>query len=263
MLKILFLGDIVGRPGRHGVAHFLKESLDTDTALVIANAENSAGGNGLTSKISLELKKSGCDLLTLGDHVWDQKNFQNEISTLENVCRPYNLPLENPGKKYLLHKIPQTDKTIAVATFLGRSFMKIQSDCPFKKFDLFYQEVVETADFLFVEMHAETTAEKIAFGWHVNGRASAVVGTHTHVQTADGEILDQGTAYLTDVGMCGPHRSVLGREVDPIIQRFQDGLPRKCPVADKDVRVSGCYIELDSMQKIALNIKPFQQKIDL
>lgn len=259
MLKIKFLGDIVGRPGRLAIKTFLSDQEQVNADLVIANAENSAGGNGLTAKLAHELNGYGCELLTLGDHVWDQKNFEREIDQLPFVCRPYNLPNSNPGKPYLVHETSNGTK-VAVATFLGRSFMGIKADCPFLTVEKFLDETKEIP-IRIVEIHAEATAEKIAFGWHLNGRVSAVLGTHTHTPTADAEVLDKGTAYMTDLGMTGPYRSVLGREIDPIIQRFKDGLPRKCPVAEADVRISGAHLEIDTHSGKALKIEPLQVKI--
>jgi metallophosphoesterase (TIGR00282 family) len=261
MIKISFLGDIVGRPGRSAVKEYLGSFTESRSHLIIANAENSAGGNGLTAKLANELRGYGCDLLTLGDHVWDQKGFEREIGNLDFVCRPWNLPTENPGRRHLEFQIGGTDVRVAVATFLGRSFMGIKADCPFLAVNDFINEVKPRCQIIFVEIHAEATAEKIAFGWHVNGKVAAVVGTHTHVQTADGEILDGGTAYLTDVGMCGPHRSVLGREVAPIVERFIDGMPRKCDIANEDLRVSCCHLDVDPNTGQCISIHVEQKKL--
>ena len=242
--KVLFLGDVVGRPGRR----FLKERLpayraDNGYDLVVANGENAAGGAGVTGKIALELLDSGLDCITLGDHVWDQKNFQNEIDGILRVCRPANLPLGNPGRDRLV--VAAGDFRIGFFTVLGRSFMRPQVDCPFATADRIISELRDKADAVVAEIHAEATSEKIAFGWHMDGKVAAVVGTHTHVPTADARILPGGTAYQTDLGMTGPRQSVLGREVGPCLDRFLDGMPRKCPVAEADVGMQGVAFEID------------------
>ena len=242
--KILFLGDVVGRPGRR----FLKERLadyrsDGRYDLVIANGENAAGGAGITAKIALELLGSGLDALTLGDHVWDQRNFNNEIDGLALVCRPANLPSSNPGRDRLL--LENDGFRLGVFTVLGRSFMGPKVDCPFATADRIVSELREKADAILIEIHAEATSEKIAFGWHMDGKVAAVLGTHTHVPTADGRNLPAGTAYRTDVGMTGPRESVLGRQIEPCVNRFIHGMPQRCAVAEGDVGFQGSSIEID------------------
>ncbi len=243
-MKTLILGDIVGRPGRN----FLKDHLNkykktNDIDLVIANGENAAGGAGITAKTANEILGSGVDAITLGDHVWDQMNFNNEIETLESVCRPANLPDSNPGRDRLL--IEKGGFKIGIFTVLGRSFMGPKVNCPFQTASSLVEEMKNNVDAIVVEIHAETTSEKEAMGWHLDGQASIVFGTHTHVPTSDGRILKDGTAYQTDLGMTGPRESVLGREIDACLSRFIDGMPRKCPVASEDVGMQGCLIKLD------------------
>lgn len=245
MPKILFLGDIVGRPGRNFVKDrlpALREELGAD--IVIANAENSAGGAGITAKIAQELLAAGVDAITLGDHVWDQKNFENEIDGLEQVCRPANLPDQNPGRTHLV--VEKDGFKLGILTVLGRNYLTLKSSCPFKMADSKLAELESQCDAVFVEAHMEATSEKIALGWHLDGRAAAVVGTHTHVPTADGRVMPNGTAYLSDAGMCGPYASVLGRDVDQVVATFLDGMKRRFPVAEEDVRISGCLIEIDA-----------------
>jgi metallophosphoesterase (TIGR00282 family) len=245
MPKILFLGDIVGRPGRSFVIErlaALRDELGAD--IVIANAENSAGGAGITKKIADELIAAGIDAITLGDHVWDQKNFENEIDLLEQVCRPANLPEQNPGRTHLI--VEKEGFRLGILTVLGRNYLTLKSSCPFRTADAKLAELEAQCDAVFVEAHMEATSEKIALGWHLDGRAAAVVGTHTHVPTADGRVLPGGTAYLSDAGMCGPYASVLGRDVEPVVATFLDGMKRRFPVACEDVRISGCLIEIDS-----------------
>lgn len=254
MLKILFLGDIVGRPGRNFVIErvaSLREELGAD--IVIANAENSAGGAGITKKIADQLIEAGVDAITLGDHVWDQKNFENEIDELERVCRPANLPEQNPGRTYLIVK--KNGFRLGIFTVLGRNYLTLKSSCPFHMADAKLAELKSQCDAVFVEAHMEATSEKIALGWHLDGRAAAVVGTHTHVPTADGRVLPGGTAYLSDAGMCGSYASVLGRDVEQVVATFLDGMKRRFPVAEDDVRISGCLIEVDPPTGLSLRFE--------
>jgi metallophosphoesterase (TIGR00282 family) len=245
MPKILFLGDIVGRPGRNFVMERLSSlRVELGADVVIANAENSAGGAGITKKIADQLLANGVDAITLGDHVWDQKNFENEIDQIDRICRPANLPEDNPGRSYLI--VEKDGFRLGIFTVLGRNYLTLKSACPFRTADALLRELESQCDAVFVEAHMEATSEKIALGWHLDGRAAAVIGTHTHVPTADGRILPGGTAYLSDAGMCGPYASVLGREVDAVIASFLDGMKRRFPVADQDVRIVGCLIDVDA-----------------
>jgi len=244
MLKLLFLGDIVGRPGRDIVAARLpglRAQLGLD--FVIANAENAAGGAGLTAAVAGALLASGIDALTLGDHLWDQKGFEAEIPRLDRVCRPANLPAACPGRDHLI--LEKNGFRLAVFTVLGRQYLALKSECPFLTSDRMLAQLAGRADAAFVEIHAEATSEKQALGWHLDGRALAVVGTHTHVPTADACVLPQGTAFLCDAGMTGPYESVLGRVVAPVVAKFLDGMPRRFPVALGDVRLSGVLVEYD------------------
>ena len=244
MPKVLFLGDIVGRPGRSFVIErvaSLREELGAD--FVVANAENSAGGAGITKKIADQLIGAGIDAITLGDHVWDQKNFEFEIEGLGQVCRPANLPSSNPGQTHLV--LEKDGFRLGIFTVLGRNYLTLKSSCPFLKADEKLAELDSACDAFLVEAHMEATSEKIALGRYLDGRASAVIGTHTHVPTADAKILPGGTAYLSDAGMCGPYASVLGREIEPVIATFLDGMKRRFPVAQEDVRISGCLVDIE------------------
>jgi 2',3'-cyclic-nucleotide 2'-phosphodiesterase len=243
VLKLLFIGDIVGRPGREIVAerlpHVRKEhGID----FVIANAENAAAGAGITGSIAKSILESGVDAITLGDHVWDQRGWENEIGQMERVCRPANLPASNPGWDHLV--IEARGFRVAVFTVLGRTYMGLKADCPFLCADRLITQLKGQADAIIVEIHAEATSEKIALGWHLDGRVTAVIGTHTHVPTADARVLPKGTAFICDVGMTGPYASVLGREVQPVVARFLDGMPRRFEVATEDVRLSGALLEI-------------------
>lgn len=243
-MRILILGDIVGRPGRSFLNSHLgeiKKKLQVD--LVFANGENAAGGAGITAKTAEEIRKAGVDAITLGDHVWDQMNFHREIDELEFVCRPANLPSLNPGRDHLV--LGSGGKKIGLFTVLGRTFMGPKVSCPFDKANQLVEKLKNEVDGLVVEIHAETTSEKEAIGWFLDGKVNLIFGTHTHVPTADGRILKGGTAYQSDLGMTGPRESVLGREIEACVGRFVDGLPRKCPVAQGDVGLQGCLVEIN------------------
>ena len=254
-MRILVLGDVVGRPGRKFLSAHLKTFIENkNVSFCIANGENSAGGAGITAKTAIELKDAGVNAITLGDHVWDQKNFENEIDELNFVCRPANLPNSNPGRDYLICEI--NGSKVGVFTVLGRSFMGPKVDCPFATADKLVNQLETQVDQIICEIHAETTSEKESIGWFLDGRVSLVFGTHTHVPTSDGRILLKGTAYQTDLGMTGPRESVLGREIDACVGRFLDGMPRKCPVAEGDVGMQGCLLDLsDENPRSALSIE--------
>jgi metallophosphoesterase (TIGR00282 family) len=254
MLKLLFVGDIVGRPGRDIViaqAARLRAELGID--FIIANGENSAAGSGITFSIARSLLEAGVDAITLGDHVWDQRGWESDITRIERVCRPANLPASNPGWDHLI--IETRGFRVAVFTVLGRQFMGLKADCPFLCADRMIEQLRGQADAIVVEVHAEATSEKIALGWHLDGRVTAVLGTHTHVPTADARILPKGTAFICDVGMTGPYASVLGRQVAPVLGKFIDGLPRRFEVATEDVRLSGALIEISASMARAEKIE--------
>jgi metallophosphoesterase (TIGR00282 family) len=251
MLKLLFVGDVVGRPGREIVAERLPRlRADLGLDFVIANAENAAAGAGLTGAVAQTLLDAGIDALTLGDHVWDQKGFETEIARLERVCRPANLPAVCPGRDHLI--LEKNGCRLALFTVLGRQYLNLKSECPFMASDRMIAQLAGRADAVFVEIHAEATSEKQALGWHLDGRVAAVIGTHTHVPTADASILPKGTAFLCDAGMTGPYASVLGRVIEPVIGKFLDGMPRRFPVAEGDVRLSGVVVEYDPVARRAL-----------
>lgn len=254
MLKLLFIGDIVGRPGREIIQERLSR-IRSDLALdfVIANAENAAAGAGITGSIAKSLLDSGVDAITLGDHVWDQRGWESEITEIDRVCRPANLPKRCPGWDHLI--IEARGFRVAVFTVLGRSFMGLKADCPFVTADRMIEQLKAQADAIIVEIHAEATSEKQALGWYLDGRVTAVLGTHTHVPTADATVLPKGTAFICDVGMTGPYASVLGREIQPVIARFIDGMPRRSEVATEDVRLSGALIEIDASMAHANKIE--------
>ncbi len=250
MLKILFIGDIVGRPGREIVVKEVPRlRAERGIDVVIANAENAAAGSGITASIARSLLGAGVDVITLGDHVWDQRGWETEIGDFARVCRPANLPAGCPGRDHVIIQVKGV--RLAVFTVLGRTFMNLKGECPFLASDALLTKLTGAADAFFVEAHAEATSEKQALGWHLDGRAVAVIGTHTHVPTADASVLPRGTAFLCDAGMTGPYASVLGREVAPVLRRFLDGMPRKFDVAEGDVRLSGVIVEYDPGTKRA------------
>jgi len=241
-MKPVFLGDIVGRPGRDAVAALVPGlRAEHGVDFVVANAENAAAGAGLTGPLARALLESGVDALTLGDHVWDQKGWEHEIDGFDRVCRPANLPAGCPGRDHLV--LEHGGTRLLVCTVLGRNFMGLKAECPFRCADDLLARLAGRFDAALVEVHAEATSEKQALGWHLAGRATAVLGTHTHVATADAAVLRGHTAFLCDVGMTGPHESVLGREIDPVIARFRDGMPRRFEVATGDVRLSAALVE--------------------
>lgn len=260
VISLLFIGDIVGRPGREVVTKKVAElrarwSLD----FVVANAENSAAGAGITATIVRDLLAAGVDVITLGDHVWDQKGFEAEIGQFERVCRPANLPAACPGRERVL--VAKDGFRLGVFTVLGRNFIGLKGDCPFAAADRLLQDSATDCDAVFVEVHMEATSEKIAMGWYLDGRALAVVGTHTHVPTADATVLPKGTAYLTDAGMTGPYESVLGRDIQAVIGRFVDGMPRRFEVASGDVRLSGALVRYDPAAKRAVSCELVTERL--
>ncbi len=261
MIRILFIGDIVGRPGRDKIAAWLlrlreKHRLD----FVIANGENAAAGAGMTGAIARTLLQQGVDVITLGDHVWDQRGWKHEIDEFPLVCRPANLPESCPGRDYVV--LTKGNFRLAVFTVLGRTFLNMKGECPFLAADDVLKKTVaaDVADAAFVEVHAEATSEKIALGWHLDGRAVAVIGTHTHVPTADTEIRPRGTAYMSDAGMTGPYHGVLGRQIEPVVGRFLDGMPRRFGVAEEDVRLCGVLVDYDPEQKRATRCERLEVK---
>lgn len=241
-MKLLFIGDIVGRPGREIVAALVpKLRAEREIDFVIANGENAAAGAGINGSLAKALFEAGVDVLTLGDHVWDQKGWENEIGGFDRVCRPANLPAACPGRTHVI--VERAGCRLLIFTVLGRNFMGPKVDCPFATADRLLAENAGSFDVALVEIHAEATSEKQALGWHLAGRVMAVLGTHTHVATADAAVLKGQTAFQCDVGMTGPHESVLGREIEPVIARFLDGMPRRFEVASGDVRLSAALVE--------------------
>lgn len=246
----------MGRPGRRLVIDYAQRIRKYFAAdWLIVNGENAAGGSGITGKIVEDLMAAGVDGITLGDHVWDQKHFENEIDHFKQLCRPANLPPHNPGRTHII--LETSDFRLGVLTVLGRNYLKLKSSCPFEMVDRKLEELRTTCSAVLVEAHMEATSEKVALGWHLAGRVCAVIGSHTHIPTADERVLAPGTAYWTDAGMCGAYQSVLGRSIEPVVASFVDGMKRRFPVADQDLRLSGCCVQLDPKSGCATQIKRF------
>jgi metallophosphoesterase (TIGR00282 family) len=242
-MRILFIGDIVGSPGREIVAKHLAEIVARERAdLVIINGENSAAGFGITPKIADELLALGADVITGGNHSWDKKEIQEYIPNEPRLLRPANFP-KSPGRG-LYVGTSRGGIRYAVLNLQGRVFMT-QLDCPFRTADAELAKIPSDVKVIFVDMHAEATSEKQAMGWYLDGRVSVVVGTHTHVATADERVLPNGTAFITDVGMTGAHESVIGMDRGAMVKRFLDSMPTKFEVAIGDVRINGILADVD------------------
>ncbi len=253
-LNILCIGDIVGRPGRRIVAEKLKP-LVRERAIdcVIANAENAAGGSGLTPQIYDKLLRYGVNLITLGDHSYRKRDIIGTLETTENIARPANFSEYAAGRGFALY---QTGKgpTVAVVALIGRLFMK-PADCPYAAVDKMLSKIQSRADVVIVDFHAEATSEKLAMGYHVDGRVSLCFGTHTHVITADERILPKGTAYITDIGMTGAHDSVLGRGTESVLKSFRTQMPFPFQIATRDVKMNTILATVDSHSKRAERIE--------
>lgn len=252
-MNILIIGDIVGKPGRKIITEKLstiqnKHNID----FTIANAENAAGGRGLTKDIMHELLNSSIDVLTMGNHVWDNKDIFSFIDDEYRLIRPANYPDDCPGQGYYIYTAGFNLK-IAVINLSGRVYLA-SLDCPFRKLDEILEEIDDKADIIIVDFHAEATSEKLALGYYADGRISALVGTHTHIQTADERIFPQGTAYITDLGMTGPIDSILGMKKENIIERFLTQRPTRFEVASGAPQLQGVVLTIDdnnyNVQKI-------------
>lgn len=242
-MRILFIGDIVGSPGREMVSKHLAEIVARERAdLVIINGENSAAGFGITPKIADELFALGADVITGGNHSWDRKEILEYIPNEPRLLRPANFP-KSPGRG-LYVGTSRGGVRYAVLNLQGRVFMT-QLDCPFRTADSELARIPPDVKIIFVDMHAEATSEKQAMGWYLDGRVSVVAGTHTHVATADERVLPNGTAFITDVGMTGPHESVIGMDRAAMVKRFLDSMPTKFEVAIGDARINGILADVD------------------
>jgi hypothetical protein len=275
-VKLLFIGDIVGQPGRNAVKTLvpkLREQHALD--FVIANGENSAGGSGITPKTAEEIFSAGVDVITTGDHLWDQKEVMELLASEKRFLRPLNYPPGTPGQGSAIYEVKvgssrcddrtarravPTNLSIAVLNAQGRTFMPPLEN-PFLLAAEEVKRLRQQTKIIFVDFHAEATSEKIAFARMLDGQVSAVVGTHTHVQTADEQIFPGGTAYLTDAGFTGPHESVLGREIEPVLKRFLTGMPQRFEVAKNRVLLHGCVIEIDDASGKAVKIQRVSETV--
>lgn len=261
MLTILFLGDVVGEPGRSAVIARLPELKRRHAVdFIIVNGENAAGGRGITPKITIDLLRAGASVITTGDHIWDQKEVIPYLATEPRLLRPINYPVGAPGSGSIV--LETAKGKVGVISVQGRTFMQPILENPFHALDLAVEEVRAETHVIFVDAHAETTSEKIAIGRFLDGRVSAVIGTHTHVQTADEQIFPGGTAFLCDAGMCGPNESILGRAVDPIVNRFISNLPAPFPVAKGEVRLCGAVVAIDEGTGRAVSIARVNEVVE-
>ena len=259
--RILFLGDIVGEPGRKAVIEhlpLLRKELHLD--FIIVNGENAAGGRGITPRIAIDLLRAGAAVITTGDHVWDQPEIVDYFPTEPRLLRPINYPPETPGNGSVVLETPKGK--VAVIQAQGRSFMQPPLENPFLAVEAEALRLrTEGVRMIFVDIHAGTTSEKIAMGWALDGKVSVVAGTHTHVQTADERLLPEGTGALTDAGMCGPDDSVLGRSIESVVWRFRTGMPTRFPIATGPVRLCGLVAEIAPESGRCIRIERFNRLI--
>ncbi len=244
-MKVLLIGDVIGRPGRVAIERFvipLREELGLD--LVVANCENAAGGAGITPAVADELFSAGIDALTSGNHVWRKKEGLSLLKLDPRVLRPANYPAAAPGTGSTVVETLSGQK-VGILNLQGRVFMEPVVDCPFRAADRELERLRLATHVILVDMHAEATSEKVALGWYLDGRISCLVGTHTHIPTADERILPKGTAFLTDLGMTGPYDSVIGRKTEQILERFLLGLPMKSDVAEGNIQLRGLFVDID------------------
>ena len=254
-MKLLMVGDVVGGPGRRMLKRTLAEvRARHGIGAVVVNAENCAAGSGITAALAKEIFDAGADAITLGDHTWGQKEFAGQIGEMENLVRPANFPQECPGRGWCVVTMPTF--RFAILNLEGRVFMN-PADCPFKAADRALAEMPKDVS-VFVDFHAEATSEKITLGHYLDGRVTAVAGTHTHVQTSDATLLPKGTAYITDLGMTGPYLSSIGRDLAPVTRRFLTGMPARFEVADGPCTLEGAIIDFDTASKRASSIETFR-----
>ncbi|HKT78852.1 MAG TPA: TIGR00282 family metallophosphoesterase [Vicinamibacterales bacterium] len=260
-MRLLFIGDIVGRPGRDLVRRGLRALVDLHHVdLTIANVENAAAGFGITREVGDQLLDAGVDVMTTGNHVWDKKEAIDYIGAEPRLLRPDNYPAGVPGRGTYLART-RGGQSVGIVNLMGRVFM-LNIDDPFAAALRAIDELRARTRVVFVDFHAEATSEKIAMGWHLDGKATAVVGTHTHVQTADERILPKGTAYLTDAGMTGPHDSIIGVEIAPALGRFLNAMPARFETATANPRLNGVVIEADDASGLATDIERISYSLE-
>lgn len=252
--KILFIGDVCGRPGRSMLEKSLADiQWEEDIDLTVVNGENSSGGRGMNNQTMRFFKELGVDAVTMGNHTWDNRDIFNFIHKEKIIARPLNYAKGLPGVGYVV--VPMGDVKVAVVNLICRTYMNnVVADCPFQAMEDVLPALREQAEIILVDVHGETTSEKIALGRFLDGKVSAVIGTHTHVQTNDARVLPGGTAYLTDAGMTGPRDSILGMQIEPIVEKFRTGKPFRFTVADGDLQLNGVVITVGADGK-AQNLK--------
>ncbi len=244
-MRLLFIGDIVGRPGKHACSQLVPRLIrEAQLDVVVANAENAAAGSGLTPGMFSKLRHYGIDACTLGDHIYKRREVLPLLESSDRIVKPANLPPEATGHELAIFP-SRSGPRVALISILGRTYMNLRADCPFHAIDRVLRKVPGDVKTILVDVHAETTSEKVALGWHLDGRVTCVVGTHTHVQTADEQILPRGTAYITDLGMTGPHDSVLGRDKEMVIKSLITSMPYPYNVAERGARLNGVMVECD------------------
>ena len=259
-VNVLFVSDVVGRPGRRAVRTLVPELRERyDIHLCVANGENAAAGFGLTLEIAEDLFDHGVDVLTSGNHLWDRKEIVPVLDRQTSILRPANYPDGAPGCRVAVPNLPD-GTSVGVFCLQGRVFLH-DSDCPFRTAEALIEDLRGRTRIILVDFHAEATSEKIAMGWFLDGRVSAVIGTHTHVQTADERILPGGTAYLTDAGMTAPFDSVIGIEKEAAIGRFLTQVPHRFEVARNDIRLQGAVVEIDRKTGRALDIRRIEERV--
>ncbi len=257
VLNLLFLGDVVGKGGRCAVRDLVPDlKREFNCQFVIANAENCANGSGMTAACLKEM--SGVDMFTSGDHTWDQKTFEQEIRDVPNLVRPANFSCLQPGAGWRRLKNPAGGE-VAVISLIGKVFMKDSAYCPFETVENILKQIPLTCKCVVVDIHAEATSEKAAMAWMLDGKVTAVIGTHTHVQTNDARVLPNGTAFLTDAGMVGANDSILGREIESVVRKFRTGMPQRLPVCEKNIRLDGAVVSYELMSGKAVAIKPISR----
>ncbi|MBI3195093.1 MAG: TIGR00282 family metallophosphoesterase [Ignavibacteriae bacterium] len=255
-LNILFIGDIVGKPGFEITETLIKSYLQKyGVDLCIANGENLDEGKGIDEKLAAKLFGLGVHVITTGNHLWDNWGAKKLLASNRNVLRPLNYPSENPGNGFVVYDLGEKGK-VGVLNIQGRIYMQ-PIDCPFHKAEWAVEKIREQTKVIFVDMHAEATAEKVAMGWHLDGKVTALVGTHTHIQTADARILPKGTAYITDVGMTGPYDSVIGMKTEIALKRQILQTPFKYEMATNDNHICGVYVQADVETGKALKFESF------
>ena len=261
-MKLLFIGDIVGEPGRRAVKALVPVLRERHGLhFVIANGENSAGGSGISLNTAKEIFDAGVDVMTTGDHLWDNRDVTQLLPHEPRFLRPANYPVGVPGRGAAVFRKDGLPP-VGVLNLQGRTFMSAQLENPFAAAEAEVAKLRTETPIVFVDFHAEVTSEKIALGWLLDGKVSAIVGTHTHVQTADDQVFPGGTAYLTDAGFTGPHDSVLGRQIEPVLKRFLTGLPQRFEVANGQVRLQGALMDIDPTTGRTRSIRRISELLD-